>query len=170
MLVLDMEDTLLLPDPNGITVIKLDPENYEVSCARIDRSFDVWGFIDESDPTVSLYVAFCDCRKGERDMFCRHAIGVLKHMASNGGATWNALNASPSPSPKPTPAPARPRYFTARQTCEILGLTKTQVENLANAGKLTPVSVGGRKGEFVVYEFGEVESQIIPNLRRGCRI
>jgi hypothetical protein len=170
MIVLDLEDTLLLPDPNGITVTKLDPENYEVTCARTIRPFDVWGFIDESDPTVSLYVAFCDCKKGERDTFCRHAIGVLKHMASNGGATWNALNASPSPSPKPTPAPARPGYFTARQTCEILGLTKTQVENLANAGKLTPVSVGGRKGEFVVYEFGEVESQIIPNLRRGCRI
>ncbi len=63
-----------------------------------------------------------------------------------------------------------PSYFTRRETCEILGLTKTQVENLANDGKLTPVSVAGSKRDFVVYEFGEVEKLIIPNLRRGCRI
>jgi hypothetical protein len=168
MIVLDIEDTLLLPDPNGITVTKLSAEDYEVSCARTIRPFNVWAFIDEDgDPRVKLYVAFCDCRKGERDQLCRHGIGVLKHMAANGGATWNAINASPSPSPKPTPAPAPPSFFTARQTCEILGLTKTQVEKLANAGKLTPIPVGGRKGQFVVYEFAEVESQIIPNLRRS---
>jgi hypothetical protein len=170
MIILDIEDTLLLPEPNGITVTKLDPENYEVTCARTIRPFNVWAFIDESDPTVSLYVAFCDCRKGERDTFCRHAIGVLKHMATNGGATWSAIAASPSPRPKPTPAPTPHSYFTRRETAEILGLTKLEVEKLVSAGKLTPVSVGGRKGEFVVFDFGEVESQIIPNLRRGCRI
>jgi hypothetical protein len=168
MIILDIEDTLLLPEPNGITVTKLDPENYEVTCARIARPFDVWGFIDDGDPTASLYVAFCDCVKGRRDQICRHGIGVLKHMAANGGATWNAINASPSP--KPAPAPARPSYFTRRETAEILGLTKKEVENLAKDGKLTPLSVGGRKGEFVVFEFAEVEKQIIPNLRRGCRI
>jgi hypothetical protein len=168
MIVLDIEDTLLIPDPKGITVTKTSQDDYEVSCSRAVRPFNVWGFVDQGDPSVKLYVAFCDCVKGRRDQLCRHGIGVLKHMAANGGATWNAINASPSP--KPAPAPARPRYFTARQTCEILGLTKAEVDTLANAGKLTPIPVAGRKGEFVVYEFAEVASQIIPNLRRGCRI
>jgi hypothetical protein len=167
MLILDKEDTLLLPDPNGITVTKLSAEDYEVSCARTIRPFNVWAFIDESD-SVKLFVAFCDCVKGRRDHICRHGIGVLKHMAANGGATWSAINASPSP--KPTPAPARPSYFTRHETCEILGLTKKEVATLASAGKLTPIPVAGRKGQFVVYEFAEVESQIIPNLRRSCRI
>jgi hypothetical protein len=62
----------------------------------------------------------------------------------------------------------RPSYFfTARQTCEILGLTKSEVNTLASAGKLTPIPVTGRKREFVIFEFGEVEKQIIPNLRRS---
>jgi hypothetical protein len=60
-----------------------------------------------------------------------------------------------------------PSYFTARQTCEILGLTKSEVDTLASAGKLTPIPVTGRKREFVIFEFGEVEKQIIPNLRRS---
>jgi hypothetical protein len=60
-----------------------------------------------------------------------------------------------------------PSYFTRRQTCEILGLTKTQVEKLANAGKLTPLQVAARKGQFVVFAFAEVKKQIIPNLRRS---
>jgi hypothetical protein len=166
MIVLDIEDTLLIPDPKGITVTKTSQDDYEVSCSRAVRPFNVWAFIDESDPTVSLYVAFCDCVKGRRDQFCRHGIGVLKYMAANGGATWNALNASPSPKPAPAPI-TRPSYFTRRETCEILGLTKTQVEKLAKDGKLTPIPVGGRKGQFVVFDFGEVEKQIIPHLRRS---
>jgi hypothetical protein len=60
-----------------------------------------------------------------------------------------------------------PSYFTRRETAEILGLTKTQVEKLANDGKLTPVSVAGRNRQFEVFEFAEVEKQIIPNLRRS---
>jgi hypothetical protein len=166
MIVLDIEDTLLLPDPKGVTVTKTGQDDYEVSCSRAVRPFNVWAFIDESDPTVSLYVAFCDCVKGRRDQICRHGIGVLKYMAANGGATWNALNASPSPTPKPTPA-TRPSYFTRRETAEILGLTKLEVDNLARDGKLTPLAVAGRKGEFVVFEFAEVEKQIFPNLRRS---
>ncbi len=63
-----------------------------------------------------------------------------------------------------------PSYFTRRETAEILGLTEKEVERLASDGKLTPVSVGGRNRQFEVFEFAEVEKEIIPNLRRGCRI
>jgi hypothetical protein len=147
----------------GITVTKLDPENYEVSADRISPLFHVWGFIDDDDPSGKLFVAFCDCRKGERHQLCRHGVGVMKYMAANGGATWSAINASPSPKPAAT----RPSYFTRRETSEILGLPKAEIASLVSSGKLTPLSVTGRKGKFSVYELDEVQKLIIPTLNRS---
>ncbi len=158
MTVLDTADTVLQPDPTGITVTKLSPEDYEVSGARIVHSFNVWGFIDD-DPSGKLYVAFCDCRKGERHQSCRHAIGVLKYMVANGGATWSEIKAKP--------AATRPSYFTARETSEVLGLTGAGIDSLVRSGKLTPLQVTGRKRRFVVYDDSEVKKLIISTLNRS---
>jgi hypothetical protein len=157
MTVLDTADTVLQPDPTGITVTKLSPEDYEVSGARIVHSFNVWGFIDDDDPNGKLFVAFCDCSKGVRHQRCGHAVGVIKYMVTNGGATWSEIKAKP--------AATRPSYFTARETSEVLGLPKAEIASLVSSGKLTPLQVTGRKGRFVVYDFNEVSELIIPTLR-----
>jgi hypothetical protein len=61
----------------------------------------------------------------------------------------------------------RPSFFTKRETCEVLGLSKAEVNTLVSAGKLTPLSVTGRDRQFVVYDFNEVSELIIPTLNRS---
>jgi hypothetical protein len=160
MFILDKADTLLQPDPKGVTVTRASQADYEVTGGRSARPFVVWGFCDDDDPSGNkLFVAFCDCSKGVRHQRCGHAVGVLKYMVANGGATWSEIKAKP--------AATRPSYFTARETSEVLGLPKAEIASLVRSGKLSPFQVTGRKGRFVVYDFNEVSELIIPNLNRS---